>query len=109
MFDMSPRISGRTGRTGAFNPGGGLAGASGSAMVTPPHRDGDADESSQGLWATMGATSAFWLDLPAQVNSTADQVSVVTALPADALVYWAGACHVRAWVHYELHEYILTA
>lgn len=87
VFDMSPRLSGRTGRTGAFNPGGGLAEASVSAMVTPPCRDGDADESSQGLWATMGATSAFWPDLPAQVNSAAEQVGVVMALPTAALRY----------------------
>lgn len=77
VFDMSPRLSGHTGRTGEFNSGEGLAEASVSAMVTPSRRDGDADESSQELWATMGATSAFWLGLPAQVNSAAEQVGMV--------------------------------
>lgn len=104
VFDMSARLRGGTGRTGAFNPSGGLAEASVSAMVTPPRRDGDADESSQGLWATTDATSAFWLDLPAQVNSVADQVSVVFALSAAALPSWVGPYHVRGWVRYVLYE-----
>lgn len=94
VFDLSPRLNGGAGRTGAFHSGEEIAEASVSAMVTPPRRDGDAEETSEGLWATIGATSAFWLDLPAQVNSAADQVSAVIALSAAALPFWTGVSHV---------------
>lgn len=105
VLDMSPKLTGSTGRAGVFNAGrgiaaGGLGDASVSAMVAPPRRDSDADESSQGLWATMGATSAFWLDLPAQVNPMPVQVNIVTTLVAAAPSHWTGARHVCGFTTY---------
>lgn len=72
LHDWVPRQAPGSESFQACVTGMGVAKPSFGPSETVPLSSGNSMEGAQEVWAAMGPTTAFWLDLPEQVDSSAD-------------------------------------